>query len=196
MTMKRESLQIRQSPLASAAEQLRILRGSPTVLAFETCLLRHDLGPLHADRIEIFQINVGKFCNQVCGHCHVDAGPDRQEMMSRETAELCIRALERTAIPKVDITGGAPELNPNFRWLVEEARRLDRYVMDRCNLTVLLMKDQEDLGEFLADHQVEVICSLPYYQERETDRQRGSGVFQRSIEAFAEAECSGLWNAW
>ncbi|MCI0422119.1 MAG: arsenosugar biosynthesis radical SAM protein ArsS, partial [Acidobacteria bacterium] len=102
----------------------------------------------------------------------------------RETATLCIRALERTSIPKVDITGGAPELNPNFRWLVGEARDLGRHVMDRCNLTVLLLKGQEDLAEFLALHQVEVICSLPYFQERETDRQRGSGVFQRSIQAL------------
>ena len=106
-----------------------------------------------------------------------DAGPDRLEMMTEETAAECLRALECTSIPKVDITGGAPELNPNFRWLVAEARRLGRHVMDRCNLTVLLLKGQEDLAEFLAFHRVEVICSLPYFQERETDRQRGEGVF-------------------
>jgi radical SAM/Cys-rich protein len=184
MLAGKQSLLRRQSPLASPSEQLRILGETPSVPSFEASLARHGLGPLRAGDIEIFQINVGKFCNQVCGHCHVDAGPDRREMMTRETAELCIRVLEKTEIPKVDITGGAPELNPNFRWLVQEARQRKRHVMDRCNLTVLLVNGQEDLGEFLAQHQVEVICSLPYYQERETDRQRGHGVFQRSIEAL------------
>jgi radical SAM/Cys-rich protein len=189
--MSTGSLRARRSPLASANEQLRILEGRPSIRAFETCLSRHGLGPLHAETIEILQINVGKFCNQTCGHCHVDAGPDRREMMSRETAELCIRVLQETEIPRVDLTGGAPELNPHFRWLVEQAHDLKRHVMDRCNLTVLLVKGQEDLGQFLAHHQVEVICSLPYYQERETDRQRGRGVFQRSIEALRKLNSLG-----
>ena len=108
------------------------------------------LAPLTATGVQVFQINVGKFCNQTCRHCHVDAGPERTEQMSRETAELCIRALAGTDIPTVDITGGAPELNANFRWLVEQSRALGRKVMDRCNLSVLLVGPQKDLPEFLA----------------------------------------------
>ena len=189
--LEKGSLLKRHSPLASASEQLRIIDETSAVPSFDDLLRKNGLNPLSATGIEILQINVGKRCNQICGHCHVDAGPDRLEMMTQETATECIRALERTSIPKVDITGGAPELNPNFRWLVAEARRLRRHVMDRCNLTVLLLKGQEDLPEFLAFHSVEVICSLPYFQERETDRQRGEGVFQRSIEALHRLNALG-----
>jgi radical SAM/Cys-rich protein len=105
--------------------------------------------------------------------------------------ELCLRALSQTNIPNVDITGGAPEMNPHFRWLVEQCRFLERHVMDRCNLTVLFSKGNHDLPEFLAQHQVEVIASLPYFQERETDRQRGTGVFSRSIEALQRLNLVG-----
>jgi radical SAM/Cys-rich protein len=189
--LEKGTLLKRHSPLAPASEQLRIIDSTGTVPSFDDLLHQNGLAPLSASGIEIFQINVGKRCNQICGHCHVDAGPDRLEMMTRETATDCIRALEPTGISKVDITGGAPELNPNFRWLVEQARRLERHVMDRCNLTVLLLKGQEDLAEFLALHCVEVICSLPYFQERETDRQRGEGVFQRSIEALRRLNALG-----
>jgi radical SAM/Cys-rich protein len=132
----------------------------------------------------VFQINVGKLCNQTCGHCHVDAGPDRREVMSPETAKLCLAALARTEIPTVDITGGAPELCPSFRRLVEGAHALGRHVIDRCNLTVLLLPSQRDLAEFLAAHRVEVVASLPYYLEAETDAQRGEGIFGKSIEAL------------
>jgi radical SAM/Cys-rich protein len=184
MSLIKGSLLKRESPLASTAEQKRILGSPVEIPEFETTLQKHGWKELQSARIEIFQINVGKVCNQVCGHCHVDAAPDRMESMSRETAEQCIRALAATSIEKVDITGGAPELNPNFRFLVTEARSLGRHVMDRCNLTVLLMKEQHDLAAFLAEHKVEIICSLPYYSERETDRQRGAGVFGRSIEAL------------
>jgi radical SAM/Cys-rich protein len=190
MSLTKGSLLKRSSPLASTTEQLRIL-AQTNVPEFESTLNRHGVSELQAAEIEIFQINVGKVCNQVCAHCHVDAGPDRNESMSRETAELCIAALAKTNIQRVDITGGAPELNPNFRWLVEQSRALNRHVMDRCNLTVLYVKGQEDLGEFLAQHKVEIICSLPYYQERETDRQRGIGVFQRSLEALKHLNSLG-----
>lgn len=184
MSLEKGSLLKRHSPLASTAEQKRILSETTEIPEFEQTLRQHGVEKLEAGSIEIFQINVGRVCNQVCNHCHVDAGPDRMESMSLETAELCIRALASTSIQRVDITGGAPELNPSFRFLVTEARRLGRHIMDRCNLTVLFVKGQEDLGKFLAEHKVEVICSLPYYMERETDRQRGIGVFHRSLEAL------------
>lgn len=178
------SLLARQNPLASTAEQLRILANTEACAPFEQRMGTTGLDPLHATGITVFQINVGKLCNQTCRHCHVDAGPDRQEIMPRETAELCIQALAKTDIPTVDITGGAPELNPNFRWLVEQAKRLGRHVMDRCNLSVLLLPSQADLAEFLAEHRVEVIASLPYYRSSQTDAQRGEGVFDKSMSAL------------
>ncbi len=178
------SLLARHNPLASAEQQLRMLAGSTACPPFERRMATAGLHPLHATGITVFQINVGKLCNQTCRHCHVDAGPDRKEIMSRETAELCIAALAKTDIPTVDITGGAPELNPNFRWLVEQATRLKRHVMDRCNLSVLLLPSQADLAEFLARHRVEVVASLPYFRAAQTDAQRGDGVFDKSIEAL------------
>jgi radical SAM/Cys-rich protein len=178
------SLKARGNPLALADEQLGVLGGAGSIAPFEQKMAAAGLHPLRATGITVFQINVGKLCNQTCAHCHVDAGPDRKEIMTRETAELCIRALERTDIPIVDITGGAPELNPNFRWLVEQARGRGRHVMDRCNLTVLLLPAQAGLAEFLARHQVEVIASLPYFRAAQTDAQRGLGVFDKSIEAL------------
>ena len=173
-----------QNPLASPAEQLKILRGTTSCPPFESQLDRMGLLPLHATGITVLQLNVGKLCNQTCRHCHVDAGPDRTESMTRETAEQCIKALAQTDIPTVDITGGAPELNPSFRWLVEQARGLGRHVMDRCNLSVLLLPSQADLGEFLAKHRVEVVASLPSYQAGQTDAQRGEGIFEKSIEGL------------
>jgi radical SAM/Cys-rich protein len=172
----------RNSPLAASSEQLRLLER--TTPSFAALMAQARLHPLQPTGITVFQINVGKLCNQTCRHCHVDAGSDRSERMSRETAELCMRALAQTEIPTVDITGGAPELNPNFRWLVEQARGLNRHVMDRCNLSVLLLPSQADLAEFLAAHRVEIVASLPYYKETQTDAQRGEGVFGKSIEGL------------
>ena len=172
------------SPLASPTEQLKILGKIMNCPPFETQLDRIGLLPLRATGITVFQINVGKLCNQTCRHCHVDAGPDRTERMSRETSEQCIHALAQTNIPTVDITGGAPELNPNFRWLVEQSRALGRHVMDRCNLSVLLLPSHVDLPEFLAGHRVEIVASLPYYRAGQTDAQRGEGVFEKSVEAL------------
>jgi radical SAM/Cys-rich protein len=174
----------RHNPLASSTEQLRILAQAQSCPPFEMPMRQAGLDPLQATGITVFQINVGKLCNQTCRHCHVDAGPDRRESMSRETAGLCLAALAGTDIPTVDITGGAPELNPHFRWLVEQATRLKRHVMDRCNLSVLLLPSQADLGEFLARHRVEVIASLPYFRASQTDAQRGDGVFDKSIDAL------------
>ncbi len=141
--------------------------------------------------IEVLQINVGKLCNQTCTHCHVDAGPDRRESMSRETAEAIIDVLANHDIATLDITGGAPEMNPNFRWLVEQARELGRRVIDRCNLTILMANGFQDLPEFLARQGVEVVASLPCYLEENCDGQRGDGVFARSIEALRRLNALG-----
>src|SRR5687768_16213502 len=178
-----ESLLARHAPLSAAGEQRRLLAGGP-IAAFEDRVGATGRAPLAATGIGVLQINVGKLCNQTCRHCHVDAGPDRREMMTRETMEWCLRALDQTEIPTVDITGGAPELNPDFRWLVSECRARGRHVIDRCNLTVLELASQRDLSAFLADHEVEVVCSLPHYRAPNTDRQRGEGVYEKSIAAL------------
>lgn len=178
---------LRQShELAEAARQLQILQapGAAGGQSFDQVLREQGCDPLRAAGIDTLQINVGKLCNQTCAHCHVDAGPDRRESMSRETAEQIIAVLARTEVPTLDITGGAPEMNPNFRWLVEQARRLGRRVIDRCNLTILVAPGFTDLPEFLAEHDVEVVASLPCYLEENCDAQRGSGVFGRSIAAL------------
>jgi radical SAM/Cys-rich protein len=189
------TLKRRASPLADGQKQLALLDELPLADPlggdFDRHLAAAGLAPLRAAGIEIFQVNVGRVCNQTCAHCHVDAGPDRVEDMSLETAQACMEALARTDIPTVDITGGAPELSRSFRYLVEEARRLGRHVMDRCNLTVLLAKRFEDLPAFLAEHRVEVVCSLPHYRRPSTDRQRGEGVFDASIEALRRLNAVG-----
>ncbi len=181
-----------QHPLSAAAEQRRILgQSAERRRTFAEALAGCGLHPLRATGIQVLQINVGKLCNQTCKHCHVDAGPDRREQMSRETAERCMQILAASDIGVVDITGGAPELNPNFRYLVETARALGRHVMDRCNLSILLVPSQSDLVDFLAAHRVEVIASLPYFQAAQTDAQRGEGVFDKSIEALRKLNAAG-----
>ena len=189
------SLKARANPLAVVSEQIRVLSTPNGFAPFSQKMAAAGLFPLTATGVSVFQINVGKLCNQTCAHCHVDAGPDRKEIMTRETAELCIAALAQTEIPTVDITGGAPELNPNFRWLVERARALGRHVIDRCNLTVLMLEREADLAEFLACHHVEVIASLPYYRASQTDAQRGEGVFEKSIAALQKLNALGYGRA-
>ncbi len=184
MSILIQTLRSRSSPLASAAEQRRILEAADGLPRFDRRLAGAGVDTLCATGITVLQINVGKLCNQTCRHCHVDAGPDRREVMTLETAGICMAVLARSGIPTLDITGGAPELNPCFRYLVEEATRLGRHVIDRCNLSVLLLPAHSDLAEFLARHDVEVIASLPYYTARPTDAQRGEGVFEKSIEAL------------
>lgn len=142
-------------------------------------------------RIDTVQINVGKVCNQACLHCHVDAGPKRTEMMDRHTVELAMELVRATDAANIDITGGAPELNPSFRFLVDQARQDSRHVMDRCNLTVLFQAGQEDLPEFLANHEVEIIASLPCYLEENVDTQRGRGVYRQSIDALRRLNAIG-----
>jgi radical SAM/Cys-rich protein len=178
------TLAARAAPLASAAVQRSTLRELSLERDLDASLEQCGLSPLRPTRIEVFQINVGKVCNQTCKHCHVDAGPDRRETMSRATMELCVAALARTSIPTVDITGGAPEMNPHFRWLVGQCHSLGRHVIDRCNLTILETPSHRDLPEFFAAHDVEVACSLPHYTAGGADRQRGDGVFDASIRAL------------
>ena len=139
---------------------------------------------LRAASVNTLQVNLGKLCNQACKHCHVDASPVRTEVMTQQTAEAVIDVVQRFRIPTLDITGGAPELNPSFRWLVSEARAVHTQVMVRHNLTVMFESGQEDLPEFFRDNQIEVVSSLPYFLEQQTDSQRGHGVFSKSIEAL------------
>src|ERR671920_834865 len=139
------SLLARRSPLAPTAAQLQLLAATTACEPFEVPMAQAGLRPLKATGITTLQLNVGKLCNQTCRHCHVDAGPDRTEVMSKDTMDLCLHVLACTDIPTLDITGGAPELNPHFRWLVEQASSLGRQVLDRCNLSVLLIPSQADL---------------------------------------------------
>jgi radical SAM/Cys-rich protein len=157
---------------------------------FEATLASHGL-ELRASAVETLQVNVGKLCNQACKHCHVDASPARTEIMSRETVEQVIDALRRFRFPTLDITGGAPELNPSFRYLVAQARLLGTNVIVRHNLTVLFEPGQNDLPQFFREHDVEVVSSLPYFMEQQTDQQRGPGVFAKSIAALQKLNETG-----
>ena len=148
--------------------------------------LRETGVDLKKDKIEILQINLGKFCNLTCSHCHVEAGPAKtKENMLRETAEAVVGFMDRASgITTLDITGGAPEMNQNFRYLVEEGRKRNLRVIDRCNLTVFYESGLDDLPEFLCRNHVEIVASLPCYLKENVDKQRGEGTFDRSIEAL------------
>jgi radical SAM/Cys-rich protein len=143
-----------------------------------------DFPPIRRRRLETLQVSLGYVCNQSCLHCHVAAGPTRTEVMSAETVDAVLQVLERVRPAVLDLTGGAPELNPRFRRLVREAHALGMRVIDRCNLTILEEPGQEGLAKFLADHEVEIIASLPCYLEENVDGQRGKGVFQASLRAL------------
>ena len=192
-----KSLRARGAPLASTERQIesvaRIdLSRAPFEGDFARTLAAHGWRTLRPAAIEIFQINVGKLCNMTCRPCHVDAGPDRvEEMMDRATAELSLAALDRTSAHTVDVTGGAPELNPNFRYLVDESVRRGKHVIDRCNLTVLLLPSQRDLPEWLAERGVEIVASLPHWRRRGTDAQRGGGTFDKSLESLRRLNAVG-----
>lgn len=173
---------------------VQITRNGRPALPRSTVSFEERLGgaPLRSYTVDTLQINVGKLCNQACKHCHVDASPKRTEIMSRETIDAVLRALREFRIPVLDITGGAPELNPSFRHLVEGARMVNTRILVRHNLTVMFEDGQSDLPEFFADNEVEVICSLPYFLRQETDAQRGSGVFDRSIEGLKRLNHAGF----
>ena len=185
-----KSLKAQNSFLADAHEQTEILEHGQTedfsLIPFQQKLEESGLYPLQPTSVQIFQVNVGKMCNQVCKHCHVDAGPDRKEIMTRKTMLQCLEALKSNPqLITVDLTGGAPEMNPDFRWFVEEIKKLERHVIVRCNLTILLAnKKYHDLPAFYKQHNIEVVCSLPFYTQDRTDRQRGNGVFEDSIKAL------------
>jgi radical SAM/Cys-rich protein len=187
-----QTLLRRGSPLADPAEQLArlealSLRGGD----FEGALAAAGRAPLLATGIEVLQVNVGKVCNQTCAHCHVDAGPERRERMSRATAQRALDVLTASDIPTLDITGGAPELCEVFEPLVRGGRALGRRVIDRCNLTVLSVDALARLPQFLAEQRVDVVASLPHYRRLATDRQRGEGVFEASLEGLRRLNAVG-----
>ncbi len=154
-------------------------------------LVNTDFPPLRRARLDTLQVNVGYRCNQSCVHCHVNAGPTRREEMQAEVAELIVRYLDVSDVSTLDITGGAPELNAQFRYLVREASDRGLRVIDRCNLTILEEPGQEDLGEFLLAHEVEVVASMPCYLEENVDAQRGNGVFDASIRGLRRLNALG-----
>lgn len=186
-----KSLSFRNSDLSNTFFQLKVLNGQElvevTIPAFAERIKDLGYAPLKPVGIDVFQLNIGKLCNQVCLHCHVDAGPDKtRENMSRETLERCLEIIANTpGISTVDITGGAPEMHPDFKWFVQECRKLGKRVMNRCNLTIILAnKKYHDLPQFFKENQVHLVSSLPYFSKKRTDSQRGDGVFEDSIKAL------------
>ena len=189
-----KSLKAQGSILADSHEQIEILAHGQNhddafkLVPFQQKLEGIGLYPLKPAGIEIFQVNVGKMCNQVCRHCHVDAGPDRKEIMTRETMQQCVEVIRnQPSLKTVDLTGGAPEMNSDFRWFVEELKKANAniHIIVRCNLTIIRAnKKYYDLPEFFKSHNIEVVSSLPFYTKDRTDRQRGDGVFEDSIKAL------------
>ena len=185
-----KSLQARNNSLSKTEKQLEILSNgifkNGSLPTFSDKLKLSNQFPLRPNKIEILQLNLGYICNQVCAHCHVDAGPDRKEIMTQQTMQQCLDVIKSTQVHTLDLTGGAPEMNPNFRWFVEQASLLG--VQDfivRSNLTIILAnKKYHDLPEFFAKHNIHVVSSLPYYKKEKTDKQRGDGVFDKSIQAL------------
>ena len=188
--MQLKSLKKRENELANAKRQLEILSNGifkdEELPTFRTKLAAQNQFPLRPKTLEILQINVGYMCNQVCGHCHVDAGPDRKEIMTRQTMQQCLDVIKQTGAHTLDLTGGAPEMNPDFRWFVEEATKVGiKEVIVRSNLTIITAnKKYNDLPEFFKKHGVHVISSMPHWTEGKTDQQRGDGVFNASIKAL------------
>lgn len=188
--MKLKSLKKRENELANANRQLEILSNgifqNGELPTFRSKLETLHKFPLQPKTLEILQINVGYMCNQVCAHCHVDAGPDRKEIMTRETMQQCLDVIKQTGAHTLDLTGGAPEMNPDFRWFVEEATKVGvKDIIVRSNLTIITAnKKYNDLPEFFKKHNVHVVSSMPHWTEGKTDIQRGDGVFNASIKAL------------
>lgn len=174
----------------NSKEQLQLLGAQAEPFAVRTAA--SGFPQLQPAALTTFQINLGRWCNQACRHCHVDASPQRSEMMNRETLEKCIEIISSLeSITTVDITGGAPEGHPLFRELVRRVRAAGKHVIDRCNLTILAEPGQEDLADFLSEQQVEIVASLPHFAAQRTDSQRGAGVFERSIAALKKLNALG-----
>jgi radical SAM/Cys-rich protein len=178
------SLLRRQHPLAEAAAQVEHLEASTSSPGFRDRLRSAGLLPYRPTGLEVLQINVGRRCNQTCAHCHVDAGPDRREEMSDEVVDACLDFLARSGVSTLDVTGGAPELHPRFREILRRGREFGRHVIHRCNLTAMLLPAYRDIPELMAELGVEIVASLPNYLPRPTDRQRGEGVFDASLEGL------------
>ena len=185
-----KSLHARHHLLANQQRQVEFLENgifkSGKFPTFQQKIEPAGYFPLKPSKLEVFQVNIGYMCNQVCKHCHVDAGPDRKEIMTKETMQQCLDVLERTKIKTLDITGGAPEMNPDFRWFVAEAHKIGTSeIIVRSNLTIIRSNPKyNDLPEFFKQNTVRVCSSLPFYNANKTDRQRGEGVFNDSIEAL------------
>ncbi|MFD2566452.1 arsenosugar biosynthesis radical SAM (seleno)protein ArsS [Pseudotenacibaculum haliotis] len=195
--MSKKSLLARNNDLANTERQLEILSNGifadgelPT---FAKKIKETDQFPLRPKKLEILQINVGYMCNQVCAHCHVDAGPDRKEIMTKETMQQCLDVIKKTGAHTLDLTGGAPEMNPNFRWFVEEAAKVGiKDFIVRSNLTIIRAnKKYHDLPEFFKKHNVHVVSSMPHWTRGKTDKQRGDGVFDKSIQALKDLNAVG-----
>ena len=188
--MQTTSLKKQKKELADAKRQLEILSNgifnNNELPTFATKIKALGQFPLRPKKLEILQINLGYMCNQVCEHCHVDAGPDRKEIMTHKTMEQILSVIKNIKIKTVDLTGGAPEMHPRFRWFVEELRKTNvEEIIVRSNLTIILAnKKYNDLPTFFAKHKIHVISSLPFYKREKTDRQRGDGVFESSIKAL------------
>jgi len=195
--LKTQSLQKRHSDLANTNKQLEILSNgvfaNGELPTFKNKISETNQFPLKAKTLEILQINVGYMCNQVCEHCHVDAGPDRKEIMTKETMQQILDVIKTTGAHTLDLTGGAPEMNPNFRWFVEEASKIG--VQDfivRSNLTIIRAnKKYYDLPDFFKKHNIHVVSSMPHWTRGKTDKQRGEGVFDMSIKALQELNAIG-----
>jgi radical SAM/Cys-rich protein len=188
-----KSLQATGNKLADVTQQIDVLEHGVkgeiyNLIPFQQQLENLNLYPLQPTGVEVFQINVGKMCNQVCTHCHVDAGPDRKEIMTLETMQQCLDVLKNNpSLRTVDLTGGAPEMNPNFRWFIEAIKKINSNIkiIVRCNLTIIRAnKKYYDLPEFFKLHNIEVVSSLPFFTAERTDKQRGDGVFEDSIKAL------------
>ena len=192
-----KSLKARHSILSETANQLEILEGGifeeGELPYFKDKIASAGNFPLRPKKLEILQINVGYMCNQVCEHCHVDAGPDRKEIMTRDTMMQCLEVIKNTGAHTLDLTGGAPEMNPNFRWFVEEAAKVGiKDFIVRSNLTIIRSnKKYYDLPEFFKKHNVHVVSSMPHYTRGKTDKQRGEGVFDKSIKALQDLNALG-----
>ncbi len=192
-----KSLLRRESELAKAEKQLEILGNgifaNGELPTFKDKITEIGEFPLKPSALEILQINVGYMCNQVCEHCHVDAGPDRKEIMTRDTMQQCLEVIKTTGAHTLDLTGGAPEMNPDFRWFVEEAAKAGiKDFIVRSNLTIIRANPKyHDLPEFFKKHNIHVVSSMPHWTRGKTDKQRGEGVFDQSIQALKDLNAVG-----